>query len=133
MTAGRCLCEKLRLEFDSSPLDINYCHCSLCRRMTGSAFGAYAKFPQADLVVRSGKDALRPFAVTGKMTTHFCASCGTTLYTTHDDYPGFVYVSLGVLDGGRELQPTYHEWVGSKAPWYEIHDALPRFDEWSDQ
>ena len=133
MTAGRCLCEKIQVEFDTPPLDANYCHCSLCRRMTGSAFGAYGKFPEADLAVRSGEDSLRSFAVTGKMTMHFCGGCGTMLYTTHEDYPGFVYVSLGILDGGDELQPTCHEWVGSKAPWYEILDDLPQFDEWSNQ
>jgi hypothetical protein len=36
---------------------------------------------------------------------------------------------LGALDDDPQCPPRGHIYVGSKAPWYEIHDSLPRFDE----
>jgi hypothetical protein len=28
------------------------------------------------------------------------------------------------------VKPALHIFVGSKAPWYEIPDELPRFEKW---
>ncbi len=40
------------------------------------------------------------------------------------------WVSLGTIIGDPKLRPEAHIFVGSKAPWYEITDDLPQFDEW---
>lgn len=37
---------------------------------------------------------------------------------------------LGTVDGDPGVRPGKHVLVGSKAPWYEITDALPQFEEW---
>ncbi len=34
------------------------------------------------------------------------------------------------LDDDPGVRPSAHIFVGSKAPWYEVHDELPRFEEW---
>jgi hypothetical protein len=39
-------------------------------------------------------------------------------------------VVLGTVDGDPGMRPGEHIFVGSKAPWYEIADALPQFEEW---
>jgi hypothetical protein len=36
---------------------------------------------------------------------------------------------MGGLDDEPPLRPSQHIFVASKAPWYEIADALPRHDE----
>jgi hypothetical protein len=38
MYTGHCLCGHCRFEFEAPDRDVNICHCSLCRRMTGTAF-----------------------------------------------------------------------------------------------
>jgi hypothetical protein len=38
-------------------------------------------------------------------------------------------VTLGALIDAPSIAPQFHIFVGSKAPWYEIDDALPQFDE----
>ena len=35
-------------------------------------------------------------------------------------------VALGTLDGDPGVRPSLHIFVGSKAPWYEIADDLPK-------
>ena len=47
-------------------------------------------------------------------------------WTSRDDYFG---VPDGTLIDEPTLKPTHHIFVGSKAPWYEIHDDLPQHDE----
>ncbi len=40
MITGGCLCGAVRYEIDADQLadDASYCHCSMCRRWSGSAF-----------------------------------------------------------------------------------------------
>ena len=133
MYSGHCLCGDIRFEFDAPDRDVNICHCSLCRRMTGTAFGTYVKVREDALHFRSSENRFIGYAVTDKLTMISCASCGSYLYATHSDYPAFAYVCLGVVDDNDDLRPTYHEFVGSRAPWYEIHDDLPQYDGWSDE
>jgi hypothetical protein len=39
-------------------------------------------------------------------------------------------VVLGTVDGDPGVRPGEHIFVGFKAPWYEISDTLPQFEEW---
>jgi len=132
MFTGNCLCNQVRFGFETKPIDISICHCSLCRLMTGTAFGAYAKVSSAELTLSNGADHLNSYEVTDKLSTQFCQVCGSTLFARHADYPGFVYVSLGAIAEDSGIRPAYHEFVGSKADWFDIQDSLPKFEEWSD-
>lgn len=133
MFTGNCLCNHVRFGFETKPTDVSVCHCSICRLTTGSAFGVYVKVPDAELTLTNGADCLNSYDVTDKLSTQFCHICGSTLFARHADYPGCVYVSLGTITEGSDIRPMYHEFVGSKADWFEIQDSLPKFDEWSDR
>ena len=41
----------------------------------------------------------------------------------------YVHVTLGTLKDAPSLHPTEHIFVGSKAPWFNITDALPQYAE----
>jgi hypothetical protein len=36
---------------------------------------------------------------------------------------------MGTLADAPSIRPTAHIFVGSKAPWYEITDDLPQYEE----
>jgi hypothetical protein len=131
MYTGQCLCGDICFEFDAPDRDVNICHCSLCRRMTGTAFGTYVKVHKDSLQITAGGKNFTAYAVTDKLDMISCATCGSYVYATHSDYADYAYVCLGVVDDNDDLRPTYL--VGSKASWYEIHDGLPQNDGWSDQ
>jgi hypothetical protein len=59
----------------------------------------------------------------------FCRRCGSNVPSDH--IPGFVIVPLGNLDDDPGVRPLAHIFVGSKAPWYEIADALPQHAEYA--
>ena len=52
--------------------------------------------------------------------------CFSLLYWTSRD--GYFGVPYGTLIDEPTLKPMYHQFVGSKAPWYEILDDLPQHD-----
>jgi len=131
MFTGHCLCGHVKFEFDAQPTDVSVCHCSLCRRMTGSAFGVYVKVPAVNLNLMSGADQITAYDVTEKLTMCSCRRCGGYLYAEHSDYSEFTYVCLGAVNDHDGIHPGYHEFVGSKASWFDIHDSLPQFEDWS--
>jgi hypothetical protein len=59
----------------------------------------------------------------------FCSRCGSPVYSRRDEEPEIRRIRLGTLDSDPERRPLAHVHVSSKAPWYEIHDDLPRYPE----
>lgn len=129
---GACQCGQVRFHFNGPYSDATCCHCSICRRQGGSAFAAFMEVPSQRMQLDSGAQSLVTYGITERFDRHFCGNCGVTLYTTHGAFPGFVYISLGVLDDDTNVKPSHHIFVGSKAKWYEIADGLPQFDGWGE-
>jgi hypothetical protein len=125
--AGQCLCGSVRYavldEFSYSLI----CHCSQCRRATGSAFKPFAGIERHKLELISGDDNVMRF---GDPTTHdvHCGVCGSLLYSVVRD-SAYVHVTLGTLVDSPSIRPTAHIFVGSKASWFTITDDLPQHAE----
>jgi len=98
--------------------------------MTGTASVGQIQVRGRNLDVDGGEQ-FNSYAVTDKLSMLSCRACGSYTYATHSDYAEFAYVCLGSLDDGHDIRPGYHEFVGSKASWFEIHDELPQFEDWS--
>jgi hypothetical protein len=104
------------------------CHCSNCRAATGSAFKAFAGIEREKLELTDGSDRLLVFGEDVLNDTR-CAACGSLLFSVVRD-GAYVHVALGSLVDAPGLRPTKHIFVGSKAPWFEITDDLPQFEEY---
>jgi hypothetical protein len=59
----------------------------------------------------------------------FCPVCGSNLLFVFKGMPDKLWIAAGSLDDDPGLRPRSHIFVGSKAPWHEISDELPSFDE----
>ena len=103
------------------------CHCSNCRRTTGSAFKPFAGIERGKLRIVAGADNLMIF---GEETGHnvHCRLCGSLLYSVVRD-GAFVHVAMGTLVDAPSIRPTALIFVGSKAPWFTITDDLPQYAE----
>ena len=58
----------------------------------------------------------------------FAESAGSPLVLS--DSGEITEVVLASVDGDPGISPGEHIFVGSKAPWYEIVDILPQYQEW---
>jgi len=105
------------------------CHCSRCRAATGAAFKTLAGIERNKLEITEGADAL--FVVGDDVLNDTRrASCGSFLFAVVRD-GAYVHVGLGSLIDAPSVRPTAHIFVGSKAPWFEITDDLPQFEEYA--
>lgn len=56
----------------------------------------------------------------------FCTRCGSP--APNPDPPEWFEIPAGLLDDDPRLKPDKHIFVEHAAPWYDIADALPRYD-----
>jgi len=126
---GSCECGRVRYRVADEFLYASNCHCSRCRRATGSAFKPFAGIERGKLEVTDGADGLLLVGEEDANDTR-CAACGSLLFSVVRD-GAYVHVALGSLVDAPSIRPTSHIFVGSKAPWYEITDDLPQFEEYA--
>jgi catechol 2,3-dioxygenase-like lactoylglutathione lyase family enzyme len=124
---GRCFCGAVGYRVEDAFVYASNCHCSNCRRTTGSAFKPFAGIEREKLEITDGRDALLIVGDEELNDTH-CGACGSLLFSVvHKG--AWMHVALGSLVDAPSLPQTKHIFVGSKAPWFEITDDLPRFEE----
>ena len=95
-------------------------------RLTGSAFLPWGEIEPEKPRVTKGADSLCCRRCRGRHAKR-CGKCFSLLYWT--GYEGKIRVPYGSLIDEPALKPTAHMFVGSKAPWYEILDDLPQYDD----
>ena len=125
--AGKCLCGAVQYVVADEFLYAMNCHCSNCRRTTGSAFKPFAGIEREKLEISEGEGDLMRFGGEQNHDAH-CKRCGSLLYSLVRD-GAFVHVPMGTLVDDPTIRPTQHIFVGSKASWFTITDDLPQFEE----
>lgn len=123
---GMCLCGAVAYEVDDAFKAAFYCHCSKCRRATGSAFKPMGSIPFEKINVVRGADTLLIYGDIHETHDIHCRLCGSFLYSFIAQN-GNGHVALGSLIDTPTIRPSFHMFVASKAPWYEITDDLPQF------
>ena len=92
---GKCCCGDVRYLVQDEFIYAANCHCSNCRRTTGSAFKPFAGIEREKLFVTQGDDKLKIFGELDSNNTH-CATCGSLMYSVVRD-GAYVHVAMGTL------------------------------------
>lgn len=123
---GGCLCGKVRFAYTGTLGGAAYCHCSDCRKCTGSAFNVSVAMEIKRLVIVGAPKGFTKRGESGtELTRHFCPDCGSPLYTSSPRHPELMYVKGGALDDPTQVQPAYQSWTHSAVPWAAIEPDLP--------
>lgn len=114
---GGCLCGAVRYEVRGEPFKGGLCHCTDCRKVTGSSFLHYADW--------------RPhqFSHSGEIRTYagrsFCPACGSHTFNISDDQ---VEIHLGTLDDApTDIAPQVEGWAKRREPWLPAIRGIPMF------
>ena len=128
MIRGSCLCGEVRFEVDRAAGPFELCHCTRCRKASGSAFVAGVGVRDEDFRWVAGNELIRTYeAPLRKRPPAYqvtvCARCGSPLpsrrATTFE-------VPAGLLDDDPCLRPERHIIVDRKSSWFDILDSLPQ-------
>ena len=125
---AHCLCGGVRIAVSGRVGPLVHCHCSRCRTASGSAFSSNVNVRRAYWRWESGEDLVRELESSPGVYRAFCSTCGSPIYSRWDAQPDMLRLRLGLVNEDPGRRALAHFWVGSKAPWFEITDGLPRFE-----
>lgn len=130
ITSGSCSCGRVRFELDERPFRMHHCHCGRCRHARGGAYATNIIYEIDALRYTAGESLVADFDLPGAefFGTTFCEACGGAL-PRRSQSRGAVVVPVGALDVDPQIHPMAHQFVASKAPWYELTDGVPQYAE----
>ncbi len=117
---GECLCGDVAFEIEGNLPNLYQCHCSLCRKATGSAANAATFVPSKRFRWLSGQHNISSFQKSTGYRSDFCSACGSPVPNPLRGKE-LVWVPAGLLDESFEASVTVHLHLGSAALWE--HDA----------
>lgn len=130
---GGCTCGSVRYRLTARPLFVHCCHCTWCRRETGSAFALNALIEAERVALLKGRPepATLPSASGRGQVLWRCPDCGVTLWS---NYPGagprIHFVRVGTLDDPAAAPPDIHIYTSTKLPWVSLPDDVPTVPEY---
>ena len=136
MVTGACLCGAVRFEIEAFVGPFELCHCSRCRKASGSAFVAGIGVRARHFGWISGESLVRFFEAPVRRSspgyrTAFCIRCGgpapnLSSVTEKDDW---FEIAAGLLDQDVGVVPDRHIFVDYAASWDEIAGSRPQCTE----
>ncbi|MCW8108967.1 GFA family protein [Alteromonas ponticola] len=127
MYSGSCLCDAIKLTVNGPISSIIHCHCSLCRKSSGTAYATNGFILRNDLHIEMGKHDIQYFEMRPGRKRHFCRKCASPLYSSNAADPARLRLRIGILDSNIEERPLSHNFVSSKANWDDLDATLPRY------
>jgi hypothetical protein len=119
---GGCLCGAVRYSVRGDPVQVGRCHCTDCRKESGSAFSVYGQWP------------VEAFELSGELSSFdgrgFCPRCGSRLLNPADPGDELVEIRIGSLDEAPfELRPEHELWVKRRESWIPPVAGAAQYDE----
>ena len=127
--SGGCGCGAIRYTVSEEPFVSYLCHCTACRKRTGSAFGMSLQVPSAGFSLDAGEPVIRArIADSGnELAMRFCGACGTTVYSGSAARPHVTVVFGGTLDDPAWVPIKANIWTDSALPWVPMENGIERF------
>jgi hypothetical protein len=128
---GSCLCDDIEFEFTGIPSRVMNCHCSRCRHSRGAAHATNVFLSADQFRWLKGGDKAKRYKVpeAERFAVCFCPRCGGKVPSV-STAANFAMIPAGSLDDAPGMEPLAHIFVGSKAPWFDITDNLPQYQEY---
>jgi len=130
---GKCLCGEVQFEIEGETPNLLQCHCSLCRKQSGSSANAATFVDESKFAWKSGLDKVSYFKKDTGFNSNFCSICGSPVPNQLSDTDKY-WIPAGLLEDEDEdgLKIVAHIYTQSKASWEEITASGKHFDEMPD-
>ena len=129
---GQCLCGAVQFEVSATSLGLYRCHCSLCRRQSGTASNLATIVSNSQFRWIAGEDKITSWQKASGFRSDFCSVCGSTVPNPLRTI-NRTWIPAGLLDERADLEVVADIHLGSRAAWDATaptgfqHDELPEF------
>ena len=143
---GSCHCGSIQFSCETHyPLPYQRCYCAICRKTSGG--GGYLIHIEAEAATLEvkGREHLRVYRpmkegggkpVRSRQERHFCALCGSHLWSYHPNWPELLHPVASAIDTPLPEAPeNVHVMIGAKPSWVPV-EGKPgdeRFEKYPEQ
>jgi len=127
MLNGGCACRAVRYRLEGRPYDTGWCHCRICRHLSGAGGMVFTTVRLTDFHIESGELNLARFPSTPTGERTFCMKCGTPITIHVQHQPGEIDIVAGSLDDPNAVSPAFHLFMDEAPAWSRIADGLPAY------
>ena len=125
---GSCLCGSVRFSVDGFCEKAANCHCSMCRKFHGAAFGTLVGVQGLSWL--SGKDRLKEFVAPNGTIRTFCSNCGSSLgFRVKGEPLENIELAISTFDVDIPVKIDAQIYTNYKANWCELQPDLPTHSE----
>ena len=127
--SGSCLCGAIKYSCAAPAAMTAMCHCKNCQKQSGSAFSINLAVPKDALQFTSGTPKTYEDKGESGMPVyrHFCANCGSPIYSGVAAMPQLAFLKAGTLDDTSWVKPAVDVWCNSAQSWVPHPDGVPKF------
>ena len=122
---GGCLCGTIRYRARGMPVLAEYCHCRMCQKAAGAAFGNWMDYAADKVEWLEGQP--HEYQSSAHVFRGFCRDCGSSLTFRNDERPELLTLALNSLDDPDGVSPTQHIYTDSQVAWLELSDDCRRY------
>ncbi|MEX2165728.1 MAG: GFA family protein [Methyloceanibacter sp.] len=124
-----CLCGNLKVGARGEPVDVYLCGCRDCQRKSGSAFGYAALYAESAVTIAGEQRTYRRNGDSGRLIeTHFCPTCGVTVFFHAEGLPGLVGIAAGCFADPDFTKPSRLYWASRHHRWLDLPPSIARED-----
>jgi len=124
---GNCLCASVKFELSIEKLKIYQCHCSLCRRQTGTASSCGAIIKSDKFTWLAGNKNISTWKTEAGFTSHFCSSCGSSV---PNRFMGrnLYWVPAGLIEDAN-IETIANIFVKDKLNWSNVDSHINQYND----
>lgn len=124
---GSCLCQAVAFRVRAPLPQLYQCHCSLCRKITGSAHNTALIVAKKQFSWIRGSKHIVSYQCESGYRNDFCGVCGCSVPNTTKSGDS-VWIPAGLM-GDIPAKVVAHLYVDSKASWDDIPSGAAQFAE----
>ncbi|WP_317200542.1 GFA family protein [uncultured Psychrobacter sp.] len=125
---GSCLCEGIQFSVTGFSNQAANCHCSMCRKFHGAAFGTLVSVQ--GLKWLSGESLLKEFVAANGTTRSFCSQCGSSLgFRVKGASLEQIELAIALFDDDIPVTIDAQIYTDYKANWCKLDEGLAIFGE----
>ena len=128
---GKCLCGVIQFKITDAVPNLYQCHCSLCRKQSGTASNAATIVHKSNFSWLSGEEKVSKYKMEDGFTSHFCSICGSPVPNRLRETDK-IWIPAGLLTGELDSQIVVHIYTKSKASWEKVLNMGKQYDEMPD-
>jgi hypothetical protein len=126
---GSCLCGGVSFEIDRAIGPAEFCHCTRCRKFSGSASLPMIRVATRDYRFLTGHELVKCYAAPilygpPAYQAIFCGNCGSPVPPSEPEGDSFE-IPAGCFDDDPGVRPDKHIYVECLPPWDDLRAQLP--------